>query len=87
MRSVRVTKEDIDLGMNLVDGGTAFVGTDRVTGELVSFKLEDGDLANALIGRAAGEGVFTITVADFQVLAVQPVRGEWDSPGTSPEED
>lgn len=80
MRAVRVTEEGIKPDI------TEIHGTDAATGELVTFKLNDPGFVLALIAVAKRDGFFVLPLADFQIVSVEPVSGDWDSPGTSPED-
>ena len=86
MRVVKLTKQDFDQTYTQLVGHAVITSADKETGELVTFTLADGDLVNELIIRVTRDGEADLILADFQVLNVEPVRGEWDSPGTSPEE-
>ena len=86
MRLIKFTREDVE-GTTVLDGeATLLTGTDVKSDERVTVKVPDGKLANALIALINRDGVLTQPWADFQVVRVEAVRGEWDSPGTSPEE-
>jgi hypothetical protein len=86
MRVVKLTKEDVELHYKEFEGVSSFTGTDKDSGERVTFTLTDGDLINELLRRVQmPQGEVTLPLADFQIALVEAVRGEWDSPGTSPE--
>lgn len=87
MRQVTLTKNDFDMTYTQLGTRAVITSTDADSGELVTFELTDGDLLNELMIRVTKDGSVPLTLADFQVLNVEPVRGEWDSPGTSPEDD
>ena len=87
MRQVTLTKTDFDMTYTQLGSRAVITSTDADTGELVTYELTDVDLLNELMIRATRDGSVSLTLADFQVINVEPVRGEWDSPGTSPEED
>jgi hypothetical protein len=85
MRIVRLDKDVIETTTEVDGDVTRFTGTDEKTGELVKFKLTDRALASTLIALVGHQAV-SLPIADFQIISVDPVRGEWDSPGTSPED-
>lgn len=85
MRTVTLTKETFDQTFTQVGPRSVITAEDTHTGELVTFGLEDGTLVNELIIKATRGEVITLPLADFQVISVEAVRGEWDSPGTSEE--
>lgn len=87
MRQVTLTKNDFDMTYTQLGTRAVITSTDADSGELVTFELTDGDLLNELMIRVTKDGSVPLTLADFQVLNVEPVRGDWDSPGTSPEDD
>lgn len=87
MRQVTLTKNDFEVTYTQLGTRAVITSTDADSGELVTFELTDGDLLNELMIRVTKDGSVPLTLADFQVLNVEPVRGDWDSPGTSPEDD
>lgn len=87
MRLIKFTREDVEEATVLDGEATLLTGTDVKTGERVTVKVTDAGLANALIALINRDGVLTQPWADFQVVKAEAVRGEWDSPGTSPEEE
>ena len=86
MRLIKFTPEDVEQDAVLAGDVTELTGTDVKTDERVTVKVTDASLANALISFINKQGVLTQPWADFQVVKVEPVRGDWDSPGTSPED-
>ncbi len=87
MRIVRLDKDVIETTTEVDGDVTRFTGTDEKTGEQVKFKLTDRAFASTLISLVGRDGSLALPLADFQIISVEPVRGEWDSPGTSPEDD
>lgn len=87
MRIVRLNKETVEQITRLDGEVTHLVGIDEHTGDLVTFAVDDGKLVNTLLGLVAIDGVITLPIADFQVVTAEPTSGQWDSPGTSPEEE
>ena len=63
-------------------GGAIATGTDENTGELVKFVISLSAAASVQRHRYAS----VIDVGDGDIISVEPTSGEWDSPGTSPEE-
>lgn len=86
MRRLRITKEDFEQTIQVDGSVTRLTGTDIDSLERVKFKLTDTFLVNTMIAVARREGQVELTIASFQVIAVTS-NPEWDSPGTSPEED
>jgi hypothetical protein len=86
MRKIKLTVEDVDLTYADVGNGLIrLTGTDVDTADLVTF----AGTAHTMLDLIDRVRVLRGTVADvhdFQVTNVEPVRGEWDSPGTSPED-
>lgn len=78
MRWISVSPADI----REQPGGALGQGTDNRTGELVEFSMSL-DVAAAV---KVVSGASLLPVDDADVISVEPVRGEWDSPGTSPED-
>lgn len=62
-------------------GGAIVVGTDDSTGEMVRFSA-----TLRVADEIANRTVCLAEVEDEDVLSVFPTSGEWDSPGTSPED-
>lgn len=87
MRIIKLDKNDVDQTVVVAGENTTMTGTDEETHERVTIKLNDTGLVNALLKLIAREGSLALPVADFQVVEVEAVRGDWDSPGTSPEGD
>jgi hypothetical protein len=85
MRIVRLDKDVIEATTEVDGDVTRFTGTDEKTGELVKFKLTDRGFASTLISLVGHQAV-SLPLADFQIISVEPTSGEWDSPGTSPED-
>lgn len=86
MRVVKLTKEDAELHYKEFEGVSSFTGTDEETGERVTFTLDDGNMISEILRRLQmPQGTVKLPLADFQIALVEAVRGEWDSPGTSPE--
>lgn len=86
MRQVTITKQDLDLTYTQVGQRAIITASDADSGELVTFVLDNSDMIYSLIERVTRDGEVKLPLADFQVTHVEPVRGEWDSPGTAPEE-
>lgn len=82
MRIVNLTSEDVGEALvDLPDQSVEVTGTDENTGELVTFSLSP-----KLAWAVRDLGTCAIPVADANITKVEPVSGEWDSPGTSPED-
>ena len=64
-------------------------GSDEDTGELVRFAADAIKVAEFSVRADYHDdpaAELTLDVGDADVIEVTPVSGEWDSPGTSPEE-
>ena len=78
MRLVRLDKDSV---VKEEPGGATVQGIDDVTGDMVTFTMT---LSGAT---TVNQGIMKLHhVLDNEIISVEPVRGEWDSPGTSPEE-
>jgi hypothetical protein len=86
MRIIKLDESSFTPG-TVTDEGTLLTGQDELTGDLTSVVIEDATLVATLSGLVSAQGAVSLPVAEFQVVDTQPVRGEWDSPGTSPEDD
>lgn len=86
MRIVTLTKGDIDLEYSGRGSEASLTGTDEQNGDRVTIVLDDGMLVHTLLNLIVEQGSVALPVADFQVTNVEPTSGQWDSPGTSPEE-
>lgn len=97
MRQIIVTIHNIRQAHRSPAGSLVLTGEDADSGELVTFRSSAATSAemDAYSARCfldlgpAGETGITLDVEAADVLRVitGPVRGEWDSPGTSPEGD
>lgn len=87
MRIVKITKDDVDQESRGNGEQISLTGTDEQTGDRVTFALDDGKLINTLLGLIQKDGSVALPLADSQVTDVEPTSGQWDSPGTSPEEE
>ena len=93
MRKVTVSNMDIKEAYRTggrKPGGVLYVnGHDEDSGELVRFAADAIKVAEFSVRadrRDDPAAELTLDVGDADVIEVTPVSGEWDSPGTSPEE-
>lgn len=91
MRRVEVTVAEVKAGRPTSARDLVVTGHDLDTAEWVTFAgdrlmLEEfADRASAH-RRDDPSGTLEINVGDGDIISVEPTSGEWDSPGTSPED-